>query len=283
MLTGNRRPDPSEVVVTVAHRMILQHKLAGERSITIERHGRGAIQLFIAKSTYCRCRHRTVGCQKGERGFLSNAIILFRVVSVHRIDDVPGNAGDRLAGSEQTREVDLDWIHTGNVMHHYANLPSVLGKARLPLCFRKCGRKCSQCCCAGLETGGERLRSVAHFLLLSSSRVNSDSHEGGRYRSAAVSALVLGFRQFQKLVVEFLHFSALLRRFESVHRWAIESSKGFDEMCWAFVERDEEIRDLDHGYPFLGHAGLTKTLDDVSIHAPSHRANEAFRRRRHKR
>ncbi len=49
-LSGERCPDPGEVVVTVAHRMILEHELAGERSIAIQRHWRGAIQLLIAKA-----------------------------------------------------------------------------------------------------------------------------------------------------------------------------------------------------------------------------------------
>ena len=100
----------------MAHRMILKYELAGERSIAIERHGRGAIQIFIAKSTYCRGRRSTVVCQQGERGFLRNAVILFRVVAVHRVDGVPGHAGDWLAGSQQLREVDLDRVHAGNVI-----------------------------------------------------------------------------------------------------------------------------------------------------------------------
>src|SRR5438552_12097179 len=61
------------------------------------------------------------------------------------------------------REVDLDRVHAGNVMHHNADLPSVMGKACLPLCLGKCGRKCSERCCAGLETGGEGLRPVVHL------------------------------------------------------------------------------------------------------------------------
>ena len=63
VLTGERCSDPSEVVVTVAHGMILKDELAGERSIAIERYGSGAIQLFIAELTYCRCGRSTVLCQ----------------------------------------------------------------------------------------------------------------------------------------------------------------------------------------------------------------------------
>src|SRR5260221_12285631 len=143
MLTAERRSDPSKVMIAVAHGMILKHELAGERSIAIKRHWRGAIQFLIAKSTYLRGRRGTVGRQQGERGFLCDGIILFRMVSVHGIDGVPGNAGDWLAASEHTCQVDLDRVHAGNMMHHYANLASVLGNARLPLCFGKRGHECS--------------------------------------------------------------------------------------------------------------------------------------------
>jgi hypothetical protein len=60
-LTGECCPDASEVVVTVAHGMIFQDKLARQRRIAIERYGRGAIQFCIAKSTDRRSRRSAVG------------------------------------------------------------------------------------------------------------------------------------------------------------------------------------------------------------------------------
>src|SRR3989442_239464 len=50
------------------------------------------------------------------------------------------------------------------------------------------------------------------------SQTNRDSHEGGRDRSAAVPALVLRFRQIQKLLMELLCFPVVLSGFERVHR-----------------------------------------------------------------
>ncbi len=154
------------MMVTVAYGMVLQHELAGERCIAVERYWRGAIQLLIAESTDCRGRGCTVGCQQGERGFLFGAVILFRVVPVHRIDDVPGNTGDWLAGCEQTRKVDLDRIDAGNMMHHDADLPSILGEARLPLCFGERGGQFSQGGCAGLRRGRRGSRIYRSSLLL---------------------------------------------------------------------------------------------------------------------
>lgn len=70
---------------------------------------------------------------------------------------VPSHGSDWLAGGERMREVEFDRVHAGNVMHHYADLPSINGNARLPLCLGKWSHKCSECCCTGLETGGEGL------------------------------------------------------------------------------------------------------------------------------
>src|SRR5712691_3239684 len=53
-------------------------------------------------------------------------------------------------------------------------------------------------------------------------------------------------------------------------------------MCWA-VRRFKIENIFDHGYFLSRHSGLSKALDDVRIHAPSHRTDEAFRRRRRKR
>jgi len=64
---------------------------------------------------------------------------------------------------------------------------------------------------------------VPSFLL--SSNANSYAQEGSRDESAAVTVLVLCSREFQELVVELLFFSVLLRRFESVHCWAVKSSE----------------------------------------------------------
>ena len=38
------------------------------------------------------------------------------MIAVDRIDGVPRHTGDRLAGSEQTRELDLERVHAGDVI-----------------------------------------------------------------------------------------------------------------------------------------------------------------------
>ena len=55
-----------------------------------------------------------------------------------------------------------------------------------------------------------------------------------------------------------------------------------DHLCRAFFGRYKVECVRGHGYFLLGHSSLAKTLDDVSIHAPGHRADESFRGRRRK-
>jgi hypothetical protein len=49
------------------------------------------------------------------------------------------------------------------VVHHYANLASILGKAHLPFRSGQRRRKSSEGCGSGLEAGGKGFRSVTHI------------------------------------------------------------------------------------------------------------------------
>src|SRR5215467_4224540 len=159
-LTRQCRFDPSQMVVTVPHRMILQEELASEWSVTVERHRRRAVELFVGRGPDCRGRRRAVGFQQCECGFFGDVVVLFCMVSVDRIDRVPRHPRDRLAGSEQTRKLDLNWVHTGDVVYNHPDFPSVLGQVRLPLRLRERGRKSSKSCRSVLKTGGKGFRPL---------------------------------------------------------------------------------------------------------------------------
>ena len=97
-----------------------------------------------------------------------NAVMLFRRLcpAIDGVHGVPSDAGDRLAGSHQLRQVQLNRVDAGDVMHYDADLSSVMGNARLPLGLGKGGRECGQCRCSSFETGSERFGSMIHFLHL---------------------------------------------------------------------------------------------------------------------
>jgi len=112
-----------------------------------------------------------------------------------------------------------------------------------------------------------------------SSNGNSNSQERGRDGSTAVLALVACFCQLQKLAVKLLRLSVFFRSVESVHGRPIESPEQVNKLCWGLLWRSEVERILTCGDFLLGHPGLSKALRDVSVHSPSHGADEAFRRR----
>src|SRR5262245_27015926 len=103
---------------------------------------------------------------------------------------------------------------------------------------------------------------------------NNNSHERGRYKSADILALVLRFGQLHKLVVKFRRFPASLGCFDSVHGRSVECLKGFYQLCRACVGRRKVVCVLDHGNFLLGYTGPAKSLDDMTLHTPSHRADE---------
>ncbi len=84
------------------------------------------------------------------------------MITVDGVNSLPSQVCDRLAGSEQIREIDLNRIHARNVVHHYSDLASVLWEGASPTDFGKRGRKSSQCRRAGLETSGEGFRPVGN-------------------------------------------------------------------------------------------------------------------------
>src|SRR3954453_20835183 len=97
---------------------------------------------------------------------------------------------------------------------------------------------------------------------------------------AAVLTLVLCFRKFRELTVEFLNSAGPLSGFVSVHGWAVKSPEQFDKFCRTLVVRNKVIGVPDHGYPLVGHSGLAEAFDDVRVHTPSHGTDKPFGRRR---
>jgi hypothetical protein len=79
----------------VTHGMILEHELACERSIAIERHGRGAIEPVSLRARLLLPPRHCSG-QQGERGFLCHVVMLRCMGTVHRVDGVPRHVGDGL-------------------------------------------------------------------------------------------------------------------------------------------------------------------------------------------
>src|SRR5439155_1344788 len=84
--------------------------------------------------------------------------------------------------------------------------------------------------------------------------------------------------KLHELAQKLFDLSAFLSCLESVHGRAIEPSEPIDEFRGANLGRHKGVGVLEHGDLLLGHSRLTKAFDDVALHTPGHRADEAFRR-----
>src|SRR5204863_9048866 len=121
------------MMIAVPNRMILEEELAAERSIGVQRHRHCTIEIFVAQSPDRRRGRRAIALQKFERLALRDARVLPRVPGVDVVDDVRGDADDRLAAADLLCKVDFQWVHGGDVMEGQADLASVVWRLDLPL------------------------------------------------------------------------------------------------------------------------------------------------------
>jgi NADH-quinone oxidoreductase subunit M len=87
-------------------------------------------------------------------------------------------------------------------------------------------------------------------------------------------------RQIQQLLVQLVGLSVSPGSLEGVHRRTVVLPEGIDELRRAPVLRLKEEGVPLHGDPLLGNSRTAESLDDMALHSPRHRADEALRRRR---
>ena len=164
-LTLNRclqRPaDPDKVVIAVPNRVVLEHELAGERRIGVERHGGGPIELLVAESPDRSRGCRAVAPKQIERRVSRNGVVLSCVPGIHLVDDVPGHSRHWFAFGKRLRQLNLQRVHGGDVMHDHSDLPPVPGDARLPFLIGEGAREDTKCARTLLEAFGERICTTA--------------------------------------------------------------------------------------------------------------------------
>jgi len=105
----------------VAYRMILKMNWQVSGASPLSDTGAARSSSASLRARIAACRRGTVVCQQGERAFFVTPHSHSRGRGSSR-GCVPTHAGDRLAGGERMREVDLDRVHTGNVVHHGGDL-----------------------------------------------------------------------------------------------------------------------------------------------------------------
>jgi len=68
---------------------------------------------------------------------LVNRVVLVRVPGIHVVNLVPRHARDRMTAGERLRQLDLERVDAGDVMHDHADLAAVLRQTGVPLRVRK--------------------------------------------------------------------------------------------------------------------------------------------------
>ena len=107
-LRPHRLLNPREVVITVAHGVILEHELTRDRRIGIERGLGGPIKVLVAECPDRRRRRGTVSLQQIECRLLRHSVVLLGVRGVHRMDIVHRDARHRFAAREGLCQLDLE-------------------------------------------------------------------------------------------------------------------------------------------------------------------------------
>ena len=102
-----------------------------------------------------------VAAKQIERRLLGDRIVLRGVTGIHFVNDVPGHSLDRLALGKRLRQLDLQRVHRGDVMHDNSNLAAVAGDACLPLGVRERGCEINKRARSLFEAFGQRLRAAA--------------------------------------------------------------------------------------------------------------------------
>ena len=161
-LSPQRRANLREVMIAVAHRVILEHELARDRRVAVERDRRGAIELLVAqRADRGRGRRAVLPQQIDALRVLRRRIVLGRVGGVHRVHVVHVTPAPACRATTICASVNLERVHAGDVVHDDADLAAVMGDARLPLRVGEAGREGRQRLRALLEPVGQGLRARA--------------------------------------------------------------------------------------------------------------------------
>ena len=138
------------------HGVILQHELAREWGIGVERHSSGLIELLVAESPDCSRGRRAVLPQQIERRLFRDGVVLSGVPGIDLVDCIPRHAHHRLAPGERLCQLDLERVHRRDVMHDHADLAPVLRNTGLTLRVREGAGEAGKIARALFEAGDRR-------------------------------------------------------------------------------------------------------------------------------
>ena len=148
-------------MIAVPDGVILEHELAGERRIGIERHWGRLRELFVRERAKRGRSCRAVFLEQLDGGFSGDVRILGRMTGVHLVDVGHRHAGYRLAFRDGQRELNFERVHAGDVVHDDADGAAVVWDAGLPFGVGERGREGSQGSNSVFEAVGQSSGALA--------------------------------------------------------------------------------------------------------------------------
>src|SRR6266566_9512701 len=136
-LPRQRRPNTGDVVIAVPDGVILEHELAREWGIGIERHRGSPIELLIAERPNGGRSGGAVTLKQIQRRVFRDGVVLPGVPGIDLVYCIPRHARHRLAPGERLCQLDLERVHRRDVMHDHADLAPVLRNTGLTLRVRQ--------------------------------------------------------------------------------------------------------------------------------------------------
>src|SRR5262245_41437170 len=105
--------------------MVLNNELRRDRSTEAQREGRGPIQLFIGERAYRGSRLTTVPPQEFKRSGLCYFCLLLGMLGIQLSNNIPRDIRNSVAASDCAREINLNGVHRGNMVHDDADRTAV--------------------------------------------------------------------------------------------------------------------------------------------------------------
>src|SRR6266576_833621 len=103
------------------HGMVLNHELSRYRRAKTKRERGSVVEFLIREGSHRRRRLAAVLPQEFERGRLRHLSVVLSMFGIQLCNDLPRDIRNGPATGDCSREVNLDWIHSGHMVNDNAN------------------------------------------------------------------------------------------------------------------------------------------------------------------
>src|SRR5215470_8854927 len=128
LLQAQCLPNRCQVMPAVPHCMVFNNELSCHGRTETQRERRRVVEFSIREGSYRSGRLAAVLPQEFERSRLRHLSVVFGMFGIQLCDVLPRDVRNGPATGDCSREVNLDWIHTGNMVNDNTNGALVRGR-----------------------------------------------------------------------------------------------------------------------------------------------------------